>query len=442
MARMRILTPAEQAAFDTPPVFTHSERQKFFAIPTSVGGLLVPLRTPANQVGFLVMLGYFRATKRFFARQFHDTDVRYVARLLDIDAVPLDLDTYEKSVQSRHRQVILEYLGFRPFDEHARHAMAQEIQTMIRAQMRPKPMLLRVLELLEYQKIAIPSAYALTDLVLTEMARYQRTLTALVEANLSTTDRTLLDALLEKVDSDAEQDLPLRRFRLTLLKTISQSTRPSKIRAAVDDLRILQQVYQQLEPLLQALDLSPDGIRHYAHAVLKTAVFHFARREDEDRYLHLVCFTAHQFFRMQDALIDVLLTAVQTILNTCQRTHKEQSYRERPAQRRAMRTFVAGVTHGAVQPLAEIETLAFSRELSDSEKVREMQDVLTRGLLQRPLVHEQLAYFTEQSQTAEDAGYYAILEAQSIRLQNRVAAIIQALALEGDDEGLMAAIAY
>ena len=50
MARMRIFTPAEHTAFETPPVFTPSERQQFFAIPPSVQGLLPTIRTPVNQV--------------------------------------------------------------------------------------------------------------------------------------------------------------------------------------------------------------------------------------------------------------------------------------------------------------------------------------------------------------------------------------------------------
>jgi hypothetical protein len=39
------------------------------------------------------------------------------------------------------------------------------------------------------------------------------------------------------------------------------------------------------------------------------------QRTDDDRLLHLVCFTAHQFYRLQDALIDILLKAVQNGLN-------------------------------------------------------------------------------------------------------------------------------
>ena len=286
MARMHIFTPDEQAVFDAPPVFTPGERQKFFAIPDSLGPFLENLRTPVNTVAFLMTLGYFRATKRFFARQFHDADVAYVTRLLGLESEPIDLGAYEKSMQSRHRQLILDYLGFRAFNNQARQEMAQDIHTMVRSQMRPKQMLMRVIETLEQRKIEIPSAYALTDLVMTETAQHKRVLIELLDANLSEAERALLDVLLEKSDNGNEdQDLLLRRYRLTLLKKISQSTRPSKIRASVNDLRILAQLYQQLEPTINKLDLSPEGIRYHAHAVLRSDAFHFARRHEDDRHL-------------------------------------------------------------------------------------------------------------------------------------------------------------
>jgi hypothetical protein len=140
--------------------------------------------------------------------------------------------------------------------------------------------------------------------------------------------------------------------------------------------------------------------------------------------------------------VDVLLTAVQTLLHTCQREHKEQDYAERGGHPQTLRTFVAGVSQGAVPPLAEIETLAFSPARSDDEKVRRLQDVLTRGTLQRPRVHEQLAYCTVHSPTAEDAGYNAVLQAKSIGLQHRVAALVKHLDFMGEATALLAAIQY
>ena len=82
MPRMHILTPAEYAAFETPPVFTNAERQGFFAFSQRVDDLLTTFRRPTNQICFVLMLGYFKATKRFFARQFHEADSAYVARYL------------------------------------------------------------------------------------------------------------------------------------------------------------------------------------------------------------------------------------------------------------------------------------------------------------------------------------------------------------------------
>ncbi len=46
MPRMHILTPAEYATFETPPVCTALERQRFFALSPSLEQLLSTFRTP------------------------------------------------------------------------------------------------------------------------------------------------------------------------------------------------------------------------------------------------------------------------------------------------------------------------------------------------------------------------------------------------------------
>src|SRR6266699_3989205 len=95
MPRMHILTPAEYAVFETPPVFTTLERQRFFDLPPRLEHLLGTFRTPTNQLCFVLTLGYFRATQRFFARQFHDPDAIYVARQLGVLPGMFDLRAYE-----------------------------------------------------------------------------------------------------------------------------------------------------------------------------------------------------------------------------------------------------------------------------------------------------------------------------------------------------------
>lgn len=43
------------------------------------------LRTPGGQIGFLLMCGYFKATKRYYQPQdFHERDIEFAARVLKL----------------------------------------------------------------------------------------------------------------------------------------------------------------------------------------------------------------------------------------------------------------------------------------------------------------------------------------------------------------------
>ena len=165
MARLQILTPAEYAAFESPPLFSSVERKRFFDLSQSLETLLSTFRTPTNQICFVLTLGYFKATKRFFARQFHDTDADYVTRQLSYLPGVFDLRDYKEATARWHRTLVLDYLGFQPFDETAKRYLIQEIRPLIRSQVRLKVILLHGLEVLTRRKTEIPSARTLTDLI-------------------------------------------------------------------------------------------------------------------------------------------------------------------------------------------------------------------------------------------------------------------------------------
>lgn len=444
MPRMQILTPAEYAMFDTPPQFSSVERKRFFTLLQSLDPLLASFRTPTNQMGFVLALGYFKATNRFYTRQFHEPDATYVAKQLGFLPGVFDLSDYDETTARRHRKVILDYLGFRPFDTHAQRDLLVEIRSMVRSQMRPKVIFLHALDALARQKTETPSAYRLTEFITREMRRHKDTLTEVIHAQLPSELRDLLEALLDKPEPSTAPPPQVQRFKLTLLKKISQSTKPSKIKATLADWQTLQLLYNDVAPVIASLDLTQEGLRYYANAVLKTRAFQVSQRDEDDRYLYLVCFIAHQFYRLQDTLVEILLKVTQTALNTCTRHHKEAHYAARTEQRRAMRTFVNAVDQGAFSPLSAIETIAFSEALSDTEKVQRIQDLLTSRSSQRQAAEEQLVSFKAQTQRdVNDTDYYDVLAKTSRKLQNRAAEIVKVLAFEGDETSeLMAAIAH
>src|SRR5262249_34670727 len=154
-------------------------------------------------------------------------DIAYVAHQLGYGLDQINLDTYDvKASASRHRRLTLDYLGFRPFNDQAREDIAQEIRTMIRSQLRPKAIFFPVLKLLEPRKTQIPSPYALTELITQERQQHQRQLMHTIEAHLSPEHRALLDALLDKQEALWPAVPHVQRYKLTLLKRFSQSTKP------------------------------------------------------------------------------------------------------------------------------------------------------------------------------------------------------------------------
>ena len=116
MPRLQILTTAEQNSFDKPPVLDSLQRKKYFDFPKGLLNIAHTLRNPSYKIGFLVMCGYFRVSKKFFLpNEFHDQDIEYVTRALNEDNESFQFDLYPNRTRHRHEQIILEYYGFNQF---------------------------------------------------------------------------------------------------------------------------------------------------------------------------------------------------------------------------------------------------------------------------------------------------------------------------------------
>lgn len=234
MSRMKIFNTLEEEAFESPPVFNSAERKQFFSLPVVLKDSVVDLRTPTNKVCFLVAAGYFKARRRFFGRQFRQTDIEYAALHVGVNQADVRIEAFSKETCARHQRVILNHFGCSPFNKAAKIIATNEIAALIPVQYRPKLVLLEIIQILTRQKIEIPSYNVLTEMIVTAINRHRHELSAIVEAGLSKTQCASLDALLEKEPDNGTSGG--WRYRLTLLKRPFQSTRPLKIRANLADL--------------------------------------------------------------------------------------------------------------------------------------------------------------------------------------------------------------
>src|SRR6516164_238497 len=217
-------------------------------------------------------------------------------------------------------------------------------------------------------------------------------------------------------------------------------------------LRDIEYVARQLEPGAPTVDFTqyhPRAHQRHQHTIrtfygfracdsaasrlLRSEIFQLTRRDDPDRYLHVIAFIAHQFYRLQDNLVDVLLTSLRSFQNGAIREHKEQCYARREQLHEALKTLLGGLERGLVGTLTSIGSITEEEALSDTEKVTRIRALLatreTRRLLEEDPVAELKASLVSE---LDEDDYYKILELKSVWIQNRVSPILKALTFQGD----------
>lgn len=433
MPRMRILSATEQQLFDLPPKFDSVQRKQFFDFQIALRTVADDFRNPSSRIGFFVVGGYFKATKCFFApSDFHQRDAEYIARQLALPEESFVPKNYTKTTRLRHEHLLLEFYGFKRFDTSTEKFISEEITNMARAQLKPKLIFWRCVDLLIRGKVQIPGYHRLTELILSALNQHQRELVALVKDVLTPEMKMLIDSLFVQAESGGDQPTKTTRYKLTLLKNLSQSTKPTKVREKANDLDYVAELYREMTPVLSAMNLNYEGIRYYAGSVIKAKIFQLNQRSDEDRYVHVAAFIAHQYYRLQDNLVDVVLSVVQSFQNSAQREHKEQSYEQQRVRNQSLSQLLSRLDGDVFDILRQINRLANDDGLNDTEKLNKI-----RALLQS----RKEDGFTELKASLESGlnqgDYYGVLEERSLRLQNRVSPILKALTFQADASGVV-----
>ncbi len=437
MPRMIILDRDEQERFEKPPIFDSYQRKRFFRFPQYLLEIARNFREANHQIGFLLACGYFNSSKRFFApKDYYPIDIEAIARYLDINNNNFNFSSYPTRTRQRHENIILAYYGFKRFDGDTEILLSTEIKFMICGYQKPRLIFEHCLDILVQNRIQLSSSRKIIDLIKTAINHHSCELSKLIETNLIDKTRKRLDDLFTHNLTNNVGDSPSRttRYKLTILKRISQSTRPTKIKERIDDFQLLKGLHEELKPIINILDLNDEAIRYYAGSVLKSQIFQITRRSDEDRYIHVIAFITHQYSRFQDNLVDVLLGAVQTSQNTAKRVHKEQIYSQRKQQKATLSVLLARL-QSEINVMGKIKKLTNDKELDDTRIVQEIRQLLTRE-------NELSAIKVELMSSLQSKKYYGVLEDCSIRLQNKVSPILKALSFKAETgaESLMEAI--
>jgi TnpA family transposase len=287
-------------------------------------------------------------------------------------------------------------------------------------------MLQQACDILIKQKVEVPSYHTLYTVISQEMKLHQKHLNQTIEQGLTKQQKMLLNSLLNKDGGN--------RYRLTLLKRFSHSTKPAKIKSNIEDLMVLRELFQSVEPVVKALQLTYEGLKYYAYAALKFDVFQMVRRLDKERYLYLLAFITHQYYTLQDMLIDALVQTVTSAENQTLKHQREAVFATRKTKTQTIEK-VLGSFLSSRKLLKEVKTILSSLTLSDTEKIQALQQLLTSNTetTEKDLETKAAQLQNENKRILKGEDYYDFLETQSLKLQNRVSEIVKQIIFNTND---------
>lgn len=429
MPRLNILSSTEQKDFDYPRGLTGEERKLYFRKNNAINALLTPIRSSANKILFVLMLYHFKISKKFFsAHMFSPRDIEYVSRQLGLTYPEIKLDL-GKQVLYRYKERILEYMGYKAFDENATELLRSKIYKLAMQYTRPKVILNDCLELLLEQRIEIPKYHTIKLLISDVFQKYKETLLQIIEENLPVEIRKWLDELLLL---DNRKSI----YKLTLLKTFYQSVRPKEIKSNVSELQQLQQMHEKIQPIIEKIPINARGIEYFATSVIKSDIFRIKRREEKDRYLHLITFIAFQYAKLHDILVEIWLKVISSFNSSSKREHKDKCYEFRHQHAKRIKDCIENAIIQN-QGLKAIHTIYKKENFSIAKKYKQIGNILDNLLATIKNLDE---ISSEEKAHYTNSGYFRILEKKSLSLQSKLNPILKVLKFDKANSSASASI--
>lgn len=439
-----VLEKDYQREFETPPVFTYAHRRFFFQITDDIRSVLASLDAPANQVGFLLQLGYFRAASRFFTpATFVRKDWEFAARRVVRKAATPLLQIYAESTARRHRVLILQLLEVMPFTDAVRERCQQEANDFVAQGLRPPQVFGSLCDFLRSHRMEIPAYPVFVDIINRAIQTFDQHLHQVLHTQLDEPQRQALHALLEQT---ADENAPLHAtspMQLTRLRNTQELMSLKAVRENVRHLRTLKALYYLCRPVLDALALHDAVMEDYALEVMRSRSWQVKRWVG--RELHLLCFIQYQYFYLNDTLAKTLIMATENSVNQCEKRHKvdrQQRYDHNLSQLTdILREYIEQAGR-----LDQMQTTGYDFSQPVEQKLKGLLDSLrspeTAAFLAKlPLVRDLYAQTTRH---LKDGDYYDEIAQGSQKLQNRVADLIRYLDFSTEPAGqdLATAIRY
>jgi TnpA family transposase len=442
----KILSTNEIKEFDIPPVFSNEDREIYFGIPTFIEEDLSEIRNDLNKLVLILLGGYFKCRRKFFIpATFHKKDISYVIKKFNLNIKEPTMEKFNRTTLFRYKELILKNFAVFPFDEKAKQLLIQEAKLIVQKKFKMKAIFQGILEFLYLKRIEVPTYNSLAEIITEVLNDYEKNLEEKLSELLDDTKKELLDKLLQEIESEANENKNSKRYKITKLKKFSHSTKPFKIKENNDSLKFFKNIFENLKEVTASIKLSPETVEYYAIWTINADVAQIKIKPENKRYLYLISFVIHQYYFLQDLLIDILLSAIQNTSNTAKRENTDNYYNEKKEREKKIFNISEAYERDIYPIFVEIEKIMYSKILSSEQKVESSIKILSSTKKNRAEIKENFQEIKKESKrNLKDNDLFDVFHKKSVKLQNRVSEIVKTIDFDrtSSSKKIMEAIDY
>ncbi|MBY0581225.1 MAG: Tn3 family transposase [Rickettsiales bacterium] len=312
--RIALLSNAEIDQLFNIPTFNSQEMNLFFDLSDNDHLLLENYKTIKLKIYFIIQLGYFRTTQRFYNFNLEDVPeiVSYLAnKYFNPIKIPINYKPYREIIKAQ-QNIILKLYDYKDWSSSLIPQVSAHLAELIKYYPKPEIAFSELLKYFEEMHIIMPTYRIFQDIFTKVLSKHNARLEKLI-LTIPINIQNLLDKLIGNDIHDSEsqnQKAIINKINqddiIVELNTIRYDQKDFKYTASHLEIQKVQKIsslYEFSKSFLPNLNISKNSIRHYCDLTSNYSTSRLKKLRKPQQFLYLLCFIYHRYQQFMDNLI-------------------------------------------------------------------------------------------------------------------------------------------
>lgn len=320
--RITLLSPPEIDELYNLPNFNTQDMEFFFSMSDSDHLLIAKYRTIKLKIYFILQLGYFRATHKFYNFKLEDvpTEVAYLANKYFDKNIRNIVDAPYRVIIKSQQEAILKLHHYTDWSSLLIPKIIGHLAELIRYHPKAEIAFGELLKYFESERIVIPSYRILQDIFTKVLSNHEAKLDNLI-LSIPQNIQSELDKIIGTSETEVDKNKNKEQAKSDIiveLNTIRYDQKDFKYTAAHLEIKKVKKIaplYKFAKLFLPTLNISKNSIKHYSDLTENYSASRLRKLRKPQQFLYILCFIYHRYQQFMDNLIITFMYHVNAIID-------------------------------------------------------------------------------------------------------------------------------